>query len=148
MVVVHFGSATAVSPLVPGDSMAILNMTRHFLSGGTDIAKALSVGAREVGNLAQQGYVGADIVLITDGGDGNHKAIDTTLGLAQAQGVRLWTVLIEMQPDQSSPIVRRASEVIRVGGTLRADMVAALGQAANNVVTQEEQRAADQRNLN
>ena len=148
VVVVHFGSATAVSPLAPGDHMAVLNMTRHFLSGGTDIAKALSVGAREVGNLAQQGHVGADIVLITDGGDDNHKAIDTTLGFAQAQGVRLWTVLIEMQPDQNSPIVRRASEVIRVGGTLRADMVAALGKAAVNTVSAEEQRAADQRSMN
>ncbi len=148
VVVVHFGSATAVSPLVPGDHVAVLNMTRHFLSGGTDIAKALSVGAREVGNLAAQGFVGADIVLITDGGDGNHRAIDTTLGYAQAQGVRLWTVLIEMQPDPSSPIVTRASEVIRVGGTLRADMVASLGKAATNVVSAEEQRAADQRSMN
>lgn len=148
VVVVHFGDSTDVSPLVPGDHKGVLDMTRHFLSGGTDIAKALSVATKEVGNLAQAGFVGADIVLITDGGDGAHKAIDYTLGLAQAQGVRLWTVVIEMQPDPASPIVRRASEVIRVGGTLRADMVAQLGQAAQNMVSPEEQRAADQRSLN
>lgn len=148
VVVVHFGTGTAVSPLVPGDHVAVLNMTRHFLGGGTDIAKSLSVGAREVGNLAAKGFVGADIVLITDGGDPNHKAIEHTLGLAQGQGVRLWTVLIEMTPDPNSPIVRRASEVIRVGGTLRADMVAQLGAAASNVVSPEEQRAADQRSMN
>lgn len=146
--VVHFATATDVSPLAPGDHKAVLDMTRHFLGGGTEIAKALAVSAREVGNLAAQGFVGADIVLITDGGDNNHKAIETTLGYAQAQGVRLWTVLIEMQPDPNSPIVKRASEVIRVGGTLRADQVASLVAAAANVVTPEEQRAADQRSMN
>ncbi len=146
--VVHFATGTDVTKLPPGDHRAILNMTRHFLNGGTDIAKALAVGADEVGNLAAQGFVGADIVLITDGEDYNYKAMDVTLGLAQAQGVRLWTVVIECNVDKKSPIISRASEVIRVGGTRRADMVAQLRNAAQNIVSQEEQAAADQRLLN
>jgi Mg-chelatase subunit ChlD len=143
--VVHFSSATAITALPPGDHRAILHMTRHFLSGGTDIAKALAVGFAQVGDLAANGHIGADIVLVTDGEDRNYKSMDYTLGMAQAQGVRLWTVGIECQIDPESPIVKRASDVIRVGGTDRADVVAGLQRAAMNTVSEEDRKAHEAR---
>jgi uncharacterized protein with von Willebrand factor type A (vWA) domain len=141
--VVHYATSTVTSELAPGNHKAVLDMTRHFLNGGTDIARALAVSAKEVGNLAKAGFVGADIVLITDGEDPQHPAMEKTLALANSMGIRLWTVAIECNIDPKSPIVRRAMEVIRVGGTMRADMVALLRGAAENVVTQEEQQAAE-----
>lgn len=143
--VVHFGTSAVVSVLAPGDAKAILDASRHFLNSGTDIARALVVGAKEVGNLALEGYVGADMVLITDGEDYSDEAQDKVLGLVQAQGVRLWTVVIECNLREESPLNKRAQQVIRVGRTDRADLLEALRGAANNTVTPDEEKAAKER---
>lgn len=140
--IVHFGTSAVVTVCAPGDHMAVLNASRHFLNSGTDIARALVVGAREVGNLAKDGYVGADMILITDGEDYNDEPQDKVLGLVQAQGVRLWTVAIECRLREESPLNKRAQQVIRVGATNRADLVAALRGAADNSVTPDEEAAA------
>lgn len=143
--VVHFAHVTAVTKCAPGDPRALLDMTRHFFSGGTDIALALTIAAREVGNLALEGFIGADIVIVTDGEDGSHAAQDKVLGLMQAQGVRLWTVLIECDVQEKAPLRARAQEVIRVGATDRADVIAGLRGAGDNVVTDDEKAADDAR---
>jgi hypothetical protein len=152
--VVHFGTSCVAQELAPGDAKAVLDMSRHFLSGGTDIARALYVAAQEVGNLAQAGHVGADIVMITDGEDYSHPQQEKILALVQAQGVRLWTVAIECDisgkcncgecKNKPAPLARRASELVRVGATDRADLVAALRSAADNTVSEEEVAAADE----
>lgn len=143
--VVHFAHVTAATQCPPGDARALIDMSRHFFSGGTDIALALACAAREVGNLALQGHVGADIVIVTDGEDGNHAAQDKVLGLVQAQGVRLWTVLIECDVHEKAPLRVRANDVIRVGSTDRADLIAGLRDAAENVVSDEDKAADDAR---
>ncbi len=143
--VVHFAHCTAVTKCAPTDARALLDMTRHFFSGGTDIALALAVAAREVGNLALEGFIGADIVIVTDGEDGSHLAQDKVLGLMQAQGVRLWTVLIECDLAEKAPLRTRAQELIRVGATDRADVIAGLRGAGDNTVTDEEKAADDAR---
>ncbi len=128
--VVHFASSTATTRCAPGDHQALLNMSRHFLSGGTSIALALTVAADEVEQLRLEGHVGADIVIVTDGEDRNNQGIDKVLALTQAKGTRLWTVAVECSIPNTSPLVRRASHVVRVGATKRADLVAGLKQAA------------------
>jgi hypothetical protein len=143
--VVHYSSVTDCSRCAPGDSRALLDMTRHFLSGGTDIAKALVVAAREVGDLAKEGFIGADVILVTDGEDYSSAAQDKVLGLMQAQGIRLWTVAIECDIAAESPLRKRAHELIRVGATDRADMIAGLRGAAENHVSDEEKKAAEER---
>jgi len=128
--IVHFGDSAVVSRCAPGDHKALLDMSRHFLSGGTDIALALTKAAEEVEGLRQEGHVGADIVIVTDGEDGNYPGIDKVLSYTQARGTRLWTVAIECVIPPQSPLNARASELIRVGGTKRADQVASLRAAA------------------
>lgn len=139
--VVHFASSTVTTRCPPGEHRALLHMSRHFLSGGTSIALALKDAAEEVEALRLEGHEGADIVIVTDGEDHNYPGIDMVLGLTQAKGTRLWTVAIECQIPQQSPLVRRASHVVRVGATKRADLVAGLKQAAM-------QNAAPNRSLN
>jgi hypothetical protein len=143
--VVHFGTSTVVTVCAPGDAQAVLDASRHFLDSGTDIARALLVGAKEVGNLALEGHIGADMVLITDGEDRADAAQEKVLALVQAQGVRLWTVVIECALREESPLNKRASAVVRVGRTDRADLVEALRGAADNTVTPSEQQAAEAR---
>ncbi len=143
--VVHFAHVVTTTQCAPGDPRSLLDMTRHFFGGGTDIALALANAAREVGNLAIDGYVGADVIVVTDGEDDGHSAQDKVLGLMQGQGVRLWTVLIECDLQEEAPLRKRAQEVIRVGGTDRADILAALRGAADNHVTDEEKAADDAR---
>lgn len=128
--VVHFASSTVTTRCPPGDHKALLHMSRHFLSGGTSIALALATAAEEVEQLRQEGHVGADIVIVTDGEDGNYSGIERVLSFTQAKGTRLWTVAIECAIPAQSPLVRRASHVVRVGATKRADLVAGLRQAA------------------
>lgn len=151
--IVHFGSSTVVHRCAPDDARAVLDMSRHFLSGGTDIARALYVAAQEVGNLAQEGFVGADIVMITDGEDNSHPQQEKILSLVQGQGVRLWTVAIECDisggcrcgqcQGRPAPLARRASELVRVGQTDRADLVAALKGAAQNTVNSADVASAE-----
>lgn len=142
--VVHFATSCVVTECAPGDAKAVLDMSRHFLDGGTDIADALYNAAREVGNLAMSGHVGADIVMITDGVDNSGVAQEKILGLVQAQGVRLWTVAIECEIPLEMPLRKRASDYVRVGATDRAELMEALRGVANNEVSDEEVAAAEQ----
>lgn len=131
---VHFATSCSVTRLAPGDGKSLLDASRHFLNGGTSIGLGLSRAWSELKKLRQEGHVGADVVLITDGEDYDHDRMEKTLNLMQADGVKLWTVGVEMDIDQNSPIHKRATEVMQVG---RNDRVAAirLAQAANAQVS-------------
>ena len=139
--VVHFGTATTVSELKPGDCKAVLDATREWLGGGTKIGKALQVAVQQVGELEKLGYFGADIVLLTDGEDPQHAEMDAALNECAQRGIRLWTVAIECSIPDTSPIRWRAEKLIRVGATLEADVLAVLREAAENTVSPEEQAA-------
>lgn len=144
--VVHFSTGTAVTECAPGDTKAVLRMLRHFFGGGTDIGTALEVALDQVGELEKNGYVGADIVLVTDGEDGSYAHQEKVLNECVANGVRLWTVGIEMEIDKAAPIRKYAEKVLRVGGTQEADLVGQLRDAATNLVSQDDIEKSKARN--
>jgi uncharacterized protein with von Willebrand factor type A (vWA) domain len=114
--VVHYSTSTKVQPLQPGDGAAVLEMIGRFLGGGTAIGLALSVGVQQVKALAHKGQTGADIVLVTDGVDGNEAAQRAALDEAHALNVRLWTVAIECEVPATSPLRVTAAHYTRLGG--------------------------------
>jgi Mg-chelatase subunit ChlD len=114
--VVHYSTSTVVQAIKPGDTEAVLRMVRHFLGGGTAIGLALGVAVQQVRQLAQRGRQGADVVLITDGVDGDVNAQETALQEGFALGVRLWTVAIECDVAETSPLRAKAAQYIRLGG--------------------------------
>lgn len=127
---VHFSSGTDVTMLSPGDAKACIDAMRHFFGGGTDIARGLWRGIEQVGNLEADGHKGADIVLITDGEDHDWGQQSRALDEMARQGIRLWTVSIEMDQVKQSPIRWRAEEYTRVAGSPKADQIAFLREAA------------------
>ena len=145
VVVVHYSTTSVPRDLVPGDHFQMLEMAKHFMDGGTYIAGALERGLAQVGELEKKGLIGADLILITDGEDGDHARQEPHLLEAAKRGVRLWTVAIECRPDPKSPIVKYAEKVIRVGATKRADDVADLRDAAINTVSASDFARAQQR---
>jgi Mg-chelatase subunit ChlD len=114
--VVHYSTSVKVQPLRPGDNAAMLAMVRHFLSGGTAIGLALSEAVQQVKALEQKGQRGADIVLVTDGVDGDMAAQTAAVQDALAIQARLWTVAIECNIPETSPLRARASQYTRLGG--------------------------------
>lgn len=138
--VVHFGTATAITEMAPGNHVAYLDMMRHYLGGGTDIGSALEVAVEQVGDLAAAGFVGADIVLVTDGEDGNTVEINAALDKADAQGIALHTVAIQLDVPARSPIRARAKNYVQVGDTSGSaqsiDAVSMLRDAARSFTLQ------------
>jgi len=108
VVAVHFGNGTEVQPVPKDDHRALFEMARCFLGGGTNFGSALAQGREEVGDLAAQGHTGADIVLITDGEDHDHKAHTRQIDRMDADGIKLWTVAIGCDIRQDSPVRDRA----------------------------------------
>jgi hypothetical protein len=113
--VVHYSTSTVIQPLPPGDTGALLTMIRHFLGKGTAIGLALGVAVQQVRDLAQKGQKGADIILVTDGVDGDVGAQETAILAAHGIGARLWTVAIECDIPVTSPLRAKAAHYIRLG---------------------------------
>jgi len=115
--VVHYSTSTVTQPIRLGDVGAMLKMVRHFLGGGTAIGLALGVAVQEVRNMARKGQKGADVVLVTDGVDGDLDAQFEALAAGMVLGVRLWTVAIECELADSSPLRAHAAEYTRLGAS-------------------------------
>jgi uncharacterized protein with von Willebrand factor type A (vWA) domain len=113
--VVHYSTSTVIQPLPAGDTEALLKMIRHFLGKGTAIGLALGVAVQQVRELAQKGQKGADIILVTDGIDGDIQAQETAIAEGDVIGARLWTVAIECDIPDRSPLRARAAHYIRLG---------------------------------
>ena len=117
--VVHYSTSAERQALRPRDGASVVQMIQRFLNGGTMISLALSVSTDEVKMLAKKGERGADIILVTDGIDGDEfghaKAIDD----AAAIGARLWTVAIECDISENASLRSRAASYVRLGA---ADM--------------------------
>lgn len=113
--VVHYSTSTVIQPLPPGDTAALLKMIRHFLGKGTAIGLALGVAIQQVRDLAQKGQKGADVILVTDGIDGDVTAQETALHAGHVIGARLWTVAIECDIHETSPLRAKAAHYIRLG---------------------------------
>jgi hypothetical protein len=110
--VVHFSTATKVSELDSDE--AVIRMARHFLSGGTSIPKAMERGITQVGDLAKQGFDGADIILITDGEDADIERRPDLFDSMDAQSISLWTISIASRQSADKIIRRRAKKYIHV----------------------------------
>jgi Mg-chelatase subunit ChlD len=95
VIVLHFSTATKAVVLKPGDKAGVVRAQHTFLDGGTDIGRALMVGVDEVANLATMGHRGADVVLVSDGGDAGSR-IDQALEEMRKAGTRLWSIAIDM----------------------------------------------------
>lgn len=113
--VVHYSTSTTVQPLRPGHGEDVVEMVGHFLSGGTAIGLALRVALEQVKALEQKGQRGADIVLVTDGIDGDEAAQLEPLSEARRRGVRLWLVAIECEIPEDSPLRKGAAQYTRLG---------------------------------
>ncbi len=112
-VCVHFSTCTRVTRLNPGDQRALLKAQGMFLDGGTEIGTALDVALDEVDALAKAGVPGADVVLVSDGGDsgsGVRRAIDRM----DRQKVRLWGVAIGTE--WRGDLRKRSAEYLHVQG--------------------------------
>jgi len=92
-VAVHFSEATRVTALPPGDWTALARAQSSFLDGGTDIATALDVAGLEVDALDKRGVKGADVVVISDGGDADNP-LGAALGRLAKRQIRTWGVAI------------------------------------------------------
>ena len=103
--VVHFSTATRVAALDPSKPADVLAMIRSHLGGGTAIGYALDVAATEIAS----GPKGADVIVITDGIDGNDFAIETAIAKIHALPARLWTVGIQCEIPAESPLRSKAA---------------------------------------
>jgi Mg-chelatase subunit ChlD len=143
--VVHFGTATVLQEVPKDDLDAMWRMARSFLSGGTDFVPALRTARGQVGDLEKAGYVGADIVMITDGVEGAYVAHDREIDLMDRDGIRLWTVTVGQAVPDDAPVKKRAALYVHARDIdlpkteLAAELAAQLQGAA---------LAADKRELN
>jgi hypothetical protein len=124
VVVVHFSTATRAQRLMPGDYKGLLKAQRTFLDGGTDVGTALDVAVDEVAELSRAGHRGADVVLVSDGGDAAGR-VTRSLDAMKRGGVRLFSVAISVP--FAGPLRDRASEYIHLSDSaLKAGAVDAL----------------------
>jgi Mg-chelatase subunit ChlD len=131
VVVVHFSTATRVQILKPGDSAGVVKAQHTFLDGGTNIGRAMMVASDEVKNLETAGHRGADVVLVSDGGDAG-SSVPAALTELQRRGARLWSIAIDTPfvgalRDEAAEYVhltdadlRKTDGALRVGGAVGA----------------------------
>ena len=132
VVVVHMSTSAVTQPLDPRSPASVLEMIHTFLSGGTDIATGLARAVEEVAGLQRGGKKGADIVLVTDGVDDSAEEQATLLDLAAKLGAKLWTVAIDEEIPETSPLRARASAYTHLDDRqLRDEGVLALAGAAS-----------------
>lgn len=115
--VVHYSTSTLRQPLKPGDAKGVVSMIKKFLNGGTRIALALDVSADEVRELAAKGQKGADVILISDGIDGDDDGHAKAIAACAAVEARLWTVAIECEIPESSVLRSRAASYVKLGAS-------------------------------
>lgn len=107
---VHFGNGTEVQDIPKDDMRALFEMARSFVSGGTSFGSALKRGRAVVGDLEADGFKGADIMLITDGEDGDYKSHNREIDHMDRDGVKLWTIAIGESISTDAPVRKRAEK--------------------------------------
>jgi len=120
-VAVHFSTSQVVRRVDPQKPAEVLPMLSHFLNGGTHVGMAMAAGLDEVGKLEAEGKRGGDLLLITDGVDGDEGAQRKQAERAKEKNVRLWTIAIECSIDESSPLRSAAAGYMGLGGAELAD---------------------------
>ena len=105
---VHFGRGIQMQEIPKDDHRALFEMGRAFLGGGTSFGPALKAGRLVVGDLAHDGYRGADIVLITDGEETQYEFHNREIDHMDRDGIKLWTVAIGQDIPAVAPVRSRA----------------------------------------
>jgi hypothetical protein len=114
--VLHYATSVVVQRMSRGDPSGMVEMVRHFLGGGTAIGLALAAAVDEAKELARRGDRGADVILITDGVDGDIDAQTEAFQAARALDVRVWTIAIECKVGSESPLRTNASGYAHLDG--------------------------------
>ena len=127
--VVHYSTSVQVTYLKPGDDQAVFALITHFLSGGTDIARALQKSGEEVIAMEHKGERGADVVLVTDGEDGEEKKQELAIQKIKKLGSKLWTVMIQCSVNEDSPIRKLAHKYVELetSNLINGDVLALQG---------------------
>jgi uncharacterized protein with von Willebrand factor type A (vWA) domain len=128
--VVHYSTSRVARDLDPSKPADVLAMIRHWLSGGTDIGTALQAGVDKSLDLARKGDKGADLILVTDGIDGDTHAQVSALGRAAKHGIRLWTVGIETSIPDDHPLRASAASYSELGAADMTDARSVLSMAS------------------
>lgn len=126
VVVVHYSSSIVVRPIKPGDAKGVVDMIRHFLNGGTKIGMALHAAAEEIEALAKKGQGGGDVVLVTDGVDGDTASQEAAVAELKKLGARLWTVAIECDIPTGCVLRDAAAHYLCLGGASLDDPKSAI----------------------
>lgn len=116
VVVLHYSTSVVVREIKPGDAAGVMAMIKHRCHGGTDTALALRSAAEQVVALSKKGAGGADVVLVTDGVDGDTDGHAAGVAWLEKLGARLWTVAIECEIAASNVLRAKASTYIHLGG--------------------------------
>ena len=127
--VVHFSTSIYIQEM-NNSPAAIGELIGTFLSGGTDIGRALRVGADQVAALQSKTGQASDVILVTDGIDGNLTAQVNAVAQIQKLGGRLWTVAIDCEIPEDNPLRSLASEYTHLSGNLNAKDAVPLCKAA------------------
>lgn len=112
--VVHFSTSVYVQEM-NNSPAAIGELIGHFLSGGTDIGRALRVATDQVAQLQSKTGQASDVILVTDGIDYNITAQTEAVANLKKIGGRLWSVAIECEIPEDNVLRKEASEYIPLG---------------------------------
>lgn len=128
--VVHYATSTVMHELAPSHAGALLDVVRHFLSGGTDTALGIAQAATALNALRKNGKGEGDLVLVTDGVDPAAAAQAEAIDKVRRHGARLWTIAIECDVALDSPLRTEASSYVRLGAPDLTDPGSVLHLAA------------------
>lgn len=128
-VVVHFSTETVVTRIEPGDARALQCAIEHNYNGsGTRIASAIRRGEIEISELRQEGFSGADLVLLTDGEDPD----SLLAGAISDMNADLYLVSIGVRPDAGHPLSKGAKHATFINKSCDLKVLAELGASAGH----------------
>jgi hypothetical protein len=113
--VVHFSTATTLRDVPKNDPAALVGYLTSFLNGGTAIGKGLEVATREAVKKSTDA-TRADIVILTDGGDGDSARIKRSLDICDTANVKVWCCGICTDFSQAE-LATRSARYIFVSGS-------------------------------
>lgn len=125
---VHFDARVSrVDEIVAPRSMslkALEELVTYFTGGGTSIATALRhchkmlTGAQDERTKAGgKPWKRADVVLVTDGDDGDYQGQQKAIEAIRSIGGHLYSIFIEDHPGKDAPLVKLADEKMAITNT-------------------------------
>lgn len=128
--VVHFSTSVYVQNL-DNSAASIGELIRHFFSGGTNIAWALAAAAEKVQEFQSKIGQASDVILVSDGVDGDVEGHLKSVSQLKKIGARLWTVGIDVEIPEDNVLRKEASEYTHLdSNNMTAKDAVSLGKAA------------------